>query len=155
MDVVVMAFGVQPAFQALACPDNDCDQDKFSMEQAVQRAANLGMTVVVSAGNDGQQGVRTPALNTINSPGTVPTAITVGSSSNLHVLYATVTADGAPINALFGDAPLPAQGVTAPLRNAGQACTAQAAGSLDGAIALIQRGACDFNVKINNAQAAG
>src|SRR5205814_5780094 len=68
---------------------------------------------------------------------------------------ATVTADGASINALFGDAPMPAQPVTGPLRSVGLACTALAGGSLDGAIALIQRGTCDFNVKINNAQAAG
>src|SRR5581483_7367007 len=85
MDVVVMPFGAQPAFQALTCPNNDCDQDKFSMEQAVVRATNLGMTVVISAGNDGLLGTATPTLNTINSPGTVPSAITVGSSSNMHV----------------------------------------------------------------------
>jgi hypothetical protein len=155
MDVVVLPFGAQPAFQALMCPNNDCDRDKFAMEQAVQRATNLGMTVVISAGNDGLLGTSAPTLNTINSPGTVPAAITVGSSSNLHVVYATVTANGANINALFGDAPMPAQAVSGPLHNVGMACAALPAGSLAGAIALIQRGTCDFNVKINNAQAAG
>ena len=161
MDVVVLPFGAQPAFQALMCPNNDCDKEKFSMEQAVQKAMSLGMTVVVSAGNDGQQGTVAPTLNTINSPGTVPAAITVGSSSNMHRVYATVTTDGGSINALFGDAPMPAQALTAPLRDVSQtgrdalACGALPAGSLEGAIALIQRGTCDFNVKINNAQAAG
>jgi subtilisin family serine protease len=148
MDIVVLPFGAQPAFQALTCPNNDCDQDKFSMEQAVRKAVSLGMTVVISAGNDGQ-------LNSINTPGTVPDAITVGSSSNMHVLYAAVVAGGATMNALFGDAPRPAQAVTAPLSGAGMACNALPAGSLNGAIALIQRGSCDFNIKINNAQAAG
>ena len=161
MDIVVMPFGVQPAFQAQVCPNNDCDQDKFNMEQAVQNAMDRGMTVVISAGNDGQQGSSSPTLNTINSPGTVPAAITVGSSSNMHVFYATVNANGGNINALFGDAPMPAQALTAPLRDVAQigkdslACTALPAGSLTGAIALIQRGTCDFNAKINNAQAAG
>jgi minor extracellular serine protease Vpr len=155
MDVVVMPFGVQPAFQALACPGNDCDQDKLAMERAVNRAVSLGMTVVISAGNDGQQGASSPTLNTINSPGTVPTAITVGSSSNIHAIYAAVTANGSSFNALFGDAPRPAQPVTAPLMDAGLACSGLGSGSLNGAIALIRRGTCDFNVKINNAQAAG
>ena len=161
MNVVVMPFGVQPAFQAQVCPASGCDEDKFNMEQAVQKATDLGMTVVISAGNDGKQGTVAPTLNTINSPGTVPAAITVGSSSNMHVLFANVNANGGNINALFGDAPRPAQALTAPLRNVAQAgqdslaCAALPAGSLTGAIALIQRGTCDFNTKINNAQSAG
>ena len=161
MDVVVMPFGAQPAFQAEVCPNNDCDQDKFNMEQAVQNAVDRGMTVVISAGNDGRQGLTSPTLNTINSPGTVPAAITVGSSSNVHVLYATVNANGGNISALFGDAPMPPQALTAPLRDVGQigkdtlACASLPGGSLTGAIALIQRGTCDYNAKVNNAQAAG
>jgi hypothetical protein len=155
MDVVVMAFGAQPAFQALTCPNSDCDQDKFTMEQAVQRATSLGMTIVISAGNDGLLGTSAPTLNTINSPGTVPSAITVGSSTNVHAVYATVAANGNKINALFGDAPMPAQALTAPLQDAGLACASIGSGSLAGMIALIRRGTCDFNVKINNAQAAG
>ena len=51
--------------------------------------------------------------------------------------------------------------MTGPLRdvaklgNDGLACSALPAGSLAGAIALIQRGTCFFSDKINNAQNAG
>ncbi|HWB98127.1 MAG TPA: S8 family serine peptidase, partial [Bryobacteraceae bacterium] len=41
------------------------------------------------------------------------------------------------------------------LQNDGLACSALPAGSLNGKIALIQRGNCSFALKINNAQAAG
>ncbi|HET9852740.1 MAG TPA: M36 family metallopeptidase [Candidatus Limnocylindrales bacterium] len=53
-------------------------------------------------------------------------------------------------------------GVTAPLLNAddgvaptGDACESLPKGSLDGAIALVDRGTCNFDLKSKNAQAAG
>jgi hypothetical protein len=80
--------------------------------EAVQNAVNMGMTVVVSAGNDGDIGVEFPTLNTIATPGTAPAAITVGASTNSHAFFAgvLVTGSGVPANlqridALFGDGP--------------------------------------------------
>ena len=157
MDIVVLASGVIPAYPPLAqdCP-GICDRANFAIEQAVQQAVSRGMTVVISAGNDGTLGTPAPTLNTIDTPGTVAGAITVGASSNAHALFSTVQTGDTKLNATFGDAPQPPQPLTAPLRDTGgPACSPLPAGSLSGAIALIQRGACDFNVKINNAQAAG
>ena len=54
-----------------------------SLDQAVENAVTAGMIVVVAAGNDGDNGV-----STIQSPGVAPSAITVGSSTNSHVVGA-------------------------------------------------------------------
>ena len=127
-----------------------------------------GAVVVTSAGNDGNvSGIgRVPTLGTIHRPGTAPSAITVGATLNSHTFYQSVkvTGDGVPaslqnIRALASDGPQIASPLTAPLRDSGGdglACSPLAAGSLAGAIVLVQRGGeCTFSDKVNNAQAAG
>jgi len=157
MDIAVLAAGVIPAYPPLAQDCGGiCDPANFPIEQAVQQAVSRGMTVVVSAGNDGTLGSPAPTLNTINTPGTVAGAITVGASSNTRALFSTVQIGDTKLNSTFGDAPQPPQPLSAPLRDTGgQACSPLPGGSLSGAIALIRRGACDYSVKINNAQEAG
>ncbi len=134
--------------------------------EAVQNAAAAGLTVVVSAGNDGDLGVKFPALNSIYTPGTAPAAITVGATTNSHIFFSSVQVPGGGsglnwIPALFGDGPKPASELTAPLRDVaaqepdGKACRALGAGTLTGAIALIERGDCAFATKVNYAQQAG
>jgi len=136
--------------------------------EAVENAVANGMVVVASAGNDGASGRQTPTLSTIHSPGTAPSAITVGATSNAHILYQSVSLfnpGGTLLQsfpALFADGPRIAARLRGPLvdvatlGNDGQACTALPAGSLAGSIALVQRGgACFSDAKINNAQAAG
>ncbi len=144
-------------------PADACDIRALAIENAVK----LGLTVVVSAGDDGSAGAKAPTLGTINTPGTAPSAITVGASTNSHILFSSVRAGGnAPsnlqqIDAMTGSGPKPGSPLTAPLRdvsqlgNDGLACTPLNSGSLTGAIALIQRGTCAFEVKVNNAQKAG
>ena len=171
MDIVSLSLGYPPWYDSLdtgaTCGEFTgfpCDVEAWFVESAVQN----GMLVVVSAGNDGTAGIKFPALNTIHTPGTAPSAITVGASRNSHELYAKVglTASDAPANlrnlrANFGDGPK--IGVTAPLRdvtslgNDGLACAALPASSLNGAIALVQRDPtqCDFATKARNVQAAG
>jgi minor extracellular serine protease Vpr len=128
---------------------------------AVESAVAGGMVVVVSAGNDGNVGSRQPTLNTIHRPGDAPSAITVGALTNSHELYQAVRVNGSNIRALFGDGPQPQRAISGPIRdvaslgNDGLACSALPAGSLAGAIALVQRGTCFFSDKINNAQNAG
>ena len=136
--------------------------------EAVENAVSRGMTVVVSAGNSGDFGDQLPTLNTIYTPGTAPSAITVGATTNSHIYYSSVQLPGSDtpadlrrILALFGDGPKPAQPLTAPLRDVsrldddGKACSPLTNGSLDGVIALIVRGDCGFATKVVNAQKAG
>ncbi len=144
-------------------PANACDV----RAQAVENAVRMGLTVVISAGNDGNSGVQFPTLGTINSPGTAPSAITVGASTNAHILFSTAKVNGsdAPsalqnFDIQFGG-PKPAGPLTAKLvdvtttGNDGFACAALPAGSLTGAVALVQRGNCTFQTKANNVQNAG
>ncbi len=137
--------------------------------EAIENAVANGLVVVASAGNDGNSGMQTPTLSTIHTPGTAPSGITVGASSNAHQVYQAVEAGpfgGAQvmrsIPALFEDGPRIAAPLRAPLMdvatlgNDGLACTALPTGSLAGSIALIQQGgSCFLDAKINNAEAAG
>ena len=129
---------------------------------AVENAAQAGLVVVVSAGNDGDSATRYPGYSSVATPGTAPAAITVGSTTNSHILYQSVQIPGTErIGALFGDGPRPTSPLTAPLRDVarlqdnGKACSALTNGSLSGAIALIERGDCSLIAKVQNAQRAG
>ncbi len=169
MDIVTLSLeegspiGVGPLDSGSACdnsPGVACDPYSSFVENAVK----LGIVVVTSAGNDGNIGTLPVTAGSIHSPGTTPSAITVGASTNAHALYQAVHAGASGlqnIHALFGDGPHISSPLTAPLvdvaqlGNDGLACTALPAGSLAKSIALIQRGTCNFNVKINYAQQAG
>ncbi len=145
--------------QPFGIPSDACDV----RAQAVENAVHLGLTVVAPAGNEGGSGYYFPALASVDTPGTAPSAITVGATANAHALYAGLTVPGraAAINALFGDGPKLMGALNAPVRdvsqlqNDGRACTALAPNALAGAIALVQRGDCDFSVKVTNAASAG
>ncbi len=176
MDIVTLSLGSPAEFgplvrdpfcagqsPGLEIPSDACDVRAYAVENAVR----LGLTVVVAAGNDGIE-FEIPAYNTINTPGTATSAITVGASSNAHVWFSTVRVESvsAPsnlreIDTLFGNGPKPTPTLTAPLRDVtalqdnGLACTPLGNGTLAGAIALIQRGDCSYAEKVNNAQRAG
>ncbi|MBC8164533.1 MAG: S8 family serine peptidase [Bryobacteraceae bacterium] len=171
MDIAVVSLGAPavwgPGDRPPTCRDNSgkpCDW----RADAVENAARLGLTIVVSAGDDGDLSSVYPAFNSIQTPGTAPSAITVGASTNSHILNqslriagASLPADLTRLNTLIGDGPpAPEAGLTAPIRDAsavGDAltCLPLPAGSLSGAIALVRRGTCSFVTKINNAQQAG
>lgn len=144
------------------------------LDQAVENAVTAGMTVVVAAGNEGidEQGVLVPM--SIDSPGVAPSAITVGSSSNSHVVApgANITVTGlSNIAGTVGQDGAASSVLAAPLGPAvyadvnaldgnNRGCGALPAGSLSGKIALIERGSptaspCSFALKINNASNAG
>jgi len=167
MDIVTLSLGEgDPAFfgpldkGVAVCGDPVCDVGA----QAVENASSLGTLVVAAAGNGANIGFRSVNYLSLNSPGTAPSAIAVGSSSNSHLLYQTVRVNGGGlgnVRGLFGDGPRIASPVTAPVKDVttlgddGLACAALPAGSLTGALALIQRGTCFFSDKVNFAQAAG
>ena len=149
------------------CADSNGDTHCDVRVEAVENAVKLGMVVVTAAGNDGNTAPNYPTLNSIHTPGTAPDAITVGASMNSHVFYQAVhvSGPGVPSNlqnirALFGNGPqvapppAPVRDVTQ-LQNDGLACSALPAGSLAGAIALVQRGTCLYSNKVINAQNAG
>jgi minor extracellular serine protease Vpr len=124
--------------------------------QAVEAAIAAGKTVTISAGNNGSD------PNTIGTPGIAPDAITVGARPNDRLLAASVQADGMPpVIALPGNGPNSPTPIAGPLADvaqfdpSGMACGSLPAKSLSGAIALILRGACTFEVKLNNVQQAG
>ena len=174
MDIVSLSLGA-PAFSGpldtgSVCgnpPGVACDMQALVIENAVKS----GMTVVTAAGNEGSTGLKSntiPTLNTIDTPGDTPSAIAVGASTNSHYFTNSVTVPGSDVPpalqqlaALFGDGPFPLLPVTGPMRdvarlqNDGFACSALPSGSLNGSLALIQRGSCPFLMKVNNAQSAG
>ncbi len=130
---------------------------------ALEAAAEGGMIIVVAAGNDGELGVNYPTFNSITSPGDAPSVITAGASTNSHTFTETLSVPGISQTyaAYLGDGTTPAAPLTAPGIDVGTlgggtlACSALPAGSLSGAIALIERGTCTFLVKLENAVAAG
>jgi subtilisin family serine protease len=147
MDVVSLSLGGIPA------PRLNGDQEVQVMESAV----SMGVIVVIAAGNAG------PDPNTVGSPGTAPSAITIGAMNNDRFFAAPFTVGGlGPYAAIPGAETLPSSPITAPLVDisvtldpTGLACSPLAANSLKGSIALILRGTCLFQDKLNNAHQAG
>lgn len=169
MDIASLSIGGAAGYGPL---DNFCgsqsNQPCDSFAVAVQNATRSSLTVIVSAGNDGLLGDNAPGLNTIGSPGTAPSAITVGASTNGHIWYNTVSVTGsgvssdlATINARFTAGPQLSAPLTAPVIDVARvgrdnlACDPLPDNSLTGSIALIARGTCSTITKVNNAQRAG
>ena len=124
--------------------------------QGVERATAAGVLVVIAAGNNGTN------ATTVSSPGTAPDAITVGAQMNDRAFAATVQVSGFnPFFAVPGSGPAPSGPITnslvdvQTLDGSGLACNALPAGSLSNRIALILRGTCPFETKLNNAAGAG
>ncbi len=131
---------------------------------AIENAVAAGVVVAVAAGNDG------PGTHTISSPGSAPSAITVGSVSNSRTFSpqlrvtapAPVPSNVSNISYLSGDgpsitAPISSSGVVdvQTLNDNGLACSALPSGSLRSKIALIERGSCTFASKVSNAASDG
>ena len=171
MDVAILSLGgpalAGPLDTGADCgrpPDVPCDL----ISAGVENAAKAGIVVVAAAGNEGDLGTHIPTLNTIDAPAITPSVIAAGATTNAHVFLNSVRVpgEGVPENlrqipAVFGDSPVPAAPLTAPLVDVaslgddGLACNALPLRSLAGAIALIQRGTCTFEEKVRNAQNAG
>jgi uncharacterized protein (TIGR03437 family) len=171
MDVINLSTG------SIALSDWSTDPVAAAYEAAAGKAV-----VVISAGDSGNETFTYttniyPYLNSIWSPGTAPSAITVGAILNSHVWLPSVSvaSSGAPSNvkglaAALGDSALYADFRGYPsilgantaslidvanLGNDGTACAALPAGSLINAFALIKQGACSFDSQAAVAQTAG
>ena len=166
MDIVTLSLGEgDPAIFAPLDQDSvACGGACDVYAQSVESATRLGVLVVAAAGNGGNIGFRSITKNSLNTPGVAPSALTVGASANSHLLYQAVRVNGGSLGnlrGLVGDGPKLASSLTAPvtdvttLGNDGLACVPLRAGSLAGAIALMQRGGCNPSDKVLSAQAAG
>ena len=164
MDIISISFGAIAQFpydeQGDACSDDPnvlCDPTAI----AAETAAELGVVVVASAGNAGAFGEQSfPAFNSIATPASAPSVIAVGATVNARQFVQRVRFDGVTATAISGTGPKlqsPLEREAIPTSSLGDAfgCQAFAPGSLDGRIAVIERGSCDFEFKVANAAAAG
>jgi minor extracellular serine protease Vpr len=133
---------------------SSADTDRL-YDNAFRRAGELGVVVVVSASNAG------PDTASIASPAYSPEAIAVAATVNDREFTFAVRADGETFLAQPGNgpnAPDAIAGLVFDVRQAdssGLACQPLQPGSLAGRIALVDRGSCLFEVKLNNLETAG
>jgi minor extracellular serine protease Vpr len=147
MDIISLSLS-----SAIAAPrlTNDIEVD------AIERITGLGVLVVSSAGNKG-------GLNTIGSPGTAPSMITVGASYNDRFFLppSVQVDDDNPVFATTGGDTQPEAPITGPLFDVfqldqdGLGCLPFPFNTFNGKIAFIKRGSCTFEEKLNNVGRAG
>ena len=126
---------------------------------AVDNLDQANMVVAIANGNEG------PGYRTVGSPGSAARGLTAGASAVGHAIVhlikvgSTTTVPG--VKGEFGAGPVtaPLQVVAdaaSPFNGLSLACGPFATHSfLQGRIALISRGVCDFTVKMRNVQNAG
>ena len=123
---------------------------------AVDNLDRANMVFAVSAGNEG------PGHYTVGSPGSAARALTAGAASVAHQVANPITAGAASAPGVLGDFGAPTYPVTGTLdvlagdgvSGLNLACAPLAPAPANG-IALIQRGVCDFSLKLYNVQTAG
>ena len=124
------------------------------LDRAVDRLSQYGVIVVAAAGNSG------PGLNTIIDPGWLASVITVGATQNDRFFGGTVTLPGATYPAFPSSGPVPGP-ITSTVFDVSTVdptsllCSPLPAGVAAGQIALILRGSCSFEAKVNHAEAGG
>ncbi|TDD73096.1 hypothetical protein E1262_01005 [Jiangella aurantiaca] len=132
------------------------------VDLAFLEAFNAGIFVATSAGNDG------PGESTVAHTG--PWNAAVAATTHYRAFANTVDVTGpAPVPdgltglpAVPGSGPAPSADIEAELRDAAvvapgnaRGCQPFEAGTFDGALALVDRGDCEFSVKVTNAAEAG
>ena len=139
-------------------PDFLCDPVAWTIENAM---TGFGVVVVVAAGNAGAFGEQAfPTLNSISSPATAPSIISVGATVNSRQLIQSVRFGSDTVRALSGVGPELASALTRQAIDAATVgdqfgCEAYPAGSFRQSIAVIDRGECDNEFKIDFAADAG
>ena len=123
---------------------------------AVDNASALGVLTVASAGNGGNK----PYVN--GTPAAAATALSVAQTQVPSATLPFLTVNGQDYEAVFQSWSVPPTGLlSAPLQYADGAggnlngCAPFAPGSLAGLAVLVNRGACNFTLKIKNVNDAG
>lgn len=147
MDVVNMSLGSFGSWR----------DDNHPYTQALKKAVDDGMIIVVSAGNNGDRGAFASGSLAADS-----TTISVANFENLTQMapYFKVNGQNIAISPATGAPAMPKTGTlefakTGTPTTTNDACNALPADSLKGKVALIRRGTCSFHIKAANAQAAG
>ena len=164
MDIISISFGAVAQFpfdeQGGACSDDPnvlCDPTAL----AAETAAELGVVVVAAAGNAGAFGEQSfPAYNSIATPASAPAVIAVGATINARQFVQHVQFEGFNAIAMSGTGPKLQSSLNREAADAARlgdafGCQPFEEGSLDGRIAVIERGQCDFEFKVANAAEAG
>lgn len=164
MDIISISFGAIAQFpydeQGEACSDDPnvlCDPTAM----AAETASELGVVVVAAAGNAGSFGEQSfPTFNSIATPASAPSVIAVGATVNARQFVQQVRFEGTTAVAISGTGPklrnpLEREAIDTARLGDSFGCQSFAQGSLDGRIAVIERGVCDFEFKVANAAAAG
>ena len=145
VDVINMSLG-SPYGQAF---DDD-------LAAAVDNASALGILTVASAGNSGDK----PYAN--GTPSGAATALSVAQTQVPSAVLPFISVDGTDYPAVFQDFSVAPVGlISGPLQYGDggggnlDGCSAFAAGSLTGKAVLVDRGACEFGLKIYNIGNAG
>ncbi|MDJ0756549.1 MAG: S8 family serine peptidase [Ardenticatenaceae bacterium] len=124
---------------------------------AVEQAAQLGILTVASAGNGGNN------QYIVGSPSTAPSALSVAQTSVPSAVLDQMQVEGGDTWVAIAQpwAPTLTSAITAPAvygDGAGgnlNGCAAFAPGTFSGEIVLVDRGACNFTLKIKNISEAG
>lgn len=145
MDIVNMSFGSPFPIRS----------DLDVITDAVERASSAGVIVVIAGGNSG------PDSYTVGTSD-APSAISAGASYNARQFTGGVLLGDQILIGLPGSGPNSDQPVTSTIADGattadpeGKLCSAAPNGAFKDRIVLIYRGDCFFEVKLNNAQAAG
>ena len=137
---------------------SDYGQPEDDSTLAVNEAAKLGVTVVASAGNGGDQPFK------VGSPSTAPRVISVAQTAlpdDSSIPIQVTSPPGIPtvnLTTLVSWSPAPTAAINAALRRpvGPLGCTAaNFAGFPAGSVALIDRGTCNVSLKAQLAQSAG
>ena len=165
MDIISISFGAIAQFpfdeQGAACSDDPeafCDPVALAAQNAMELD---GVVVVAAAGNAGAFGEQQfPTLNSISTPASAPAVIAVGATVNSRQFVRGVRFAGQTVTAISGTGPKPGAALTAEALDTGSlgdsfGCTLFPADSLRGKTAVLARGDCGFELKVENAAAAG
>ena len=126
------------------------------LSAAVENATAVGVLTVASAGNGGDK----PYIQ--GSPAAAPSALSVAQTQVPSAALQLITVNGEEYAAVFQPwSVAPTSTISGPVQygdgNGGNlnGCAPFAAGSLDGLVVLVDRGACNFTLKVQNIGDAG